>query len=964
MNFLDFVEDARAVKVPKYPWMDKCRFVLGTKANLKDIIDHCLKHPRVALDLETTGLDNRVFNGKTVDHIVGVCLSPDGETGYYIPLRHKAGSQHNVPWSLFKTEFKRLIDACLAEKLVFVFHGGNFDQEFLEFNGDESLGGECWDKASCWDDTEIEVFMLDTRRLDKRLKTLSQEEVGIKQLELEDLWSEEDKKKPGWRPDFAALDPSWEGTLLYGGGDGIATWRLDEKFHTQVVNPDKFGHSLRNIYAIEKACVAATRWMRRNRLKIDREKVIQLIKLGQQEWYDAVMAVYEAAQAALKRDVMPGHYKWLRDTFIADDPNNLKDEQLERAKTVYKTKYPDPAETVQKVVGSEVVQFPYIYDINSQQQLGQLFQEMGVPGLNFTEKSGQVKTSKGEIDRIVEETGDRYPFMLKVKRFREVDKALSNYLLPMLHESEPSDNTAAIKWRAHKVDTGRFATPAKDKNAIRGWPQLNLQSLPATYDPNRPECMTRLRECIVGRDGKWVVAIDFSGVELRLVTNLSREPKWLDEFFHCSSCDRKFDKGDGLSTPMPPPARCPNCGSDKIGDLHTLTGLQVYGADAMDRPDWKQCRQRAKGANFALCYGGGGSAVSRSTGCDTNEGWRIKKLFDDAYRTLRSWWGAQHAFARQRGYVLTAFGRKYPVPDIHNQDGGFRSKAERNSVNGPIQGSSADITKLAMALVYKEVKRRGWLSKCLMVITMHDELVFEIDGDILEEAIAVIKNIMCRNKFVLAQKWPIPLTSDVEIGYSWAVPWNLDAMRSGEVRFHGDKKVKDKKKAAEMGLDWDSLPSFPAVLAPLFKYKTLDVPPPSEFKADAPEAGAPPSEPPPPPPQDPEPPATPQTPAAPEVHEEPPVSPEAVAARPRPPKGLKMGDTFEYRLSCPLTNRTAMTLGEVIRLCIRKGTKVLKLVTRDGTVLNELPDWAEWVGPEPVIVDPEQFFHLAQSYRL
>lgn len=109
--------------------------------------------------------------------------------------------------------------------------------------------------------------------------------------------------------------------------------------------------------------------------------------------------------------------------------------------------------------------------------------------------------------------------------------------------------------------------------------------------------------------------------------------------------------------------------------------------------------------------------------------------------------------------------------------GGFRSKAERNAVNGPIQGNSADITKLAMGLIYKECKKRGWLEKVHMLVTMHDELVFEIDKDILEEAIDIFVNIMCRNPALLRLKWPVPLTSDVEMGYSWMVPWDLKKIR-------------------------------------------------------------------------------------------------------------------------------------------------------------------------------------------
>lgn len=962
MDWFDFVDNAKTVKINKYPWMEECDFVLGTNENLKKIFDHCLSHPRVALDLETTGLDNRVFHGSTVDKIVGVCLCPDGKTGYYIPLGHKTNAKANVSWLEFVEQFQRLEAASLAGDLVFVFHGGQFDMEFLEFNGDVPLGGDCWDKAGCWDDTEVEVYMFDSRRRDKRLKSLSEQECDIKQLDLDDLWTEDERKKPGFTKDFSTLDPEWEGTLLYGGGDGIATWRLDAKYHPLVTKPDKFGHNLRTIYQIEKSCVAATRWMKRNRIKIDRNKVIELIKLGQLEWFESIMAVYAAASEILGRDCMPGHYKWLKDTFTHDDMLNLKDEQILRAKSVYQRKYPNPAESVKKVgPDGRTKTYPYIYDVNAPQQLGVLFEEMGVPGLVYTEKSGQVKTSRDVLEAVVELAGAKFPFMGKIKRFREVHKALSNYLMPMLQQSEPSDDTIAISFRGQKVDTGRFATPAKQRYQMQGWPGMNLQSLPAGYDPNRPECMRRIRECIIGRDGKIVIAADYAGVELRLVTNLSFEPKWLEEYFHCSSCDRQFSKGDGKSTPQPPAPRCPNCGSDKIGDLHTLTGIQVYGEEALTRPDWKQCRQRAKGSNFALCYGGGPSAVSRSTGCDRNEGYRIKRAFDASYKVLRQWWAIQHNFARERGYVLTAFGRKYPVPDINHADGGFRSKAERNAVNGPIQGSSADVTKLAMALVYKEIKKRGWLDKVLMIITMHDELVFEVDPDILEEAIEVIKNIMCRNKLILAKRWPVPLTSDVEIGLNWSVPWDLNSMRAGEVRFDGDKKFYKAAKAAEAGLDWASMPTFPATLAPHFKHKTfggLDVllggspAKPAEAPVGAPVADTQPA-------------PTPVPPAESDEHTEPPSSPEAVASlRLTPPSGLKSGDVFTYTLTSPLTNSTFKRLAAVIHKCRNQGTRQLRLVAQDGTVLSDEPAWAEFVSKGPLLVNDQQFFYLADGQGL
>jgi len=144
---------------------------------------------------------------------------------------------------------------------------------------------------------------------------------------------------------------------------------------------------------------------------------------------------------------------------------------------------------------------------------------------------------------------------------------------------------------------------------------------------------------------------------------------------------------------------------------------------------------------------------------------------------LRAWWSAQHGFARRYKYVTTSFGRRYPLPDIDHEMKGFRAKAERNSVNGPVQGTSADIMKLAMALLYKEFKKRGWLSKVLMTITIHDELVFEIQEGVAEEAVEVIEQIMTINTVKNLRKNPIPLKVDLEFGQDWTVPYNLTEMR-------------------------------------------------------------------------------------------------------------------------------------------------------------------------------------------
>lgn len=792
-DVLDFLQEETSLKVEPKKWMvdGTHRLILCTQEMLPKVIDECIASGRYGLDLETTGLDNRVFDGEeTVDKIVGCCLAPNETTGYYIPLRHKVGTEANLSWTSWKAEMTRLFES----PSVAVLHNSKFDLEFLQFCGGAPLGN--FEDVKKWDDTLVLAYLRDPRANQFGLKFLSRTELGMEQIELPELFLEDQR---GDKLDFSTLDPKWLPVTWYAAADAICTLKLYPKLSAPVLAPTDGNSSQALIYSIEKICLTATRWMERARIFTDQDKVRELVRIGQVEWIEALEEVYRSASELVGRDVRPGFFRLMSgeggEGIAKFDPQETSPSYMDRI-DVYRREadrlHLDPVEKVGKKVSvksvtktvpslvnkgsSEDVNFPLVYDILSPQQLGSLLRECKVPGLTVTEKSGQVATSKDELDRVLEEQGGKYPFAGKIKRFREVGKALGTYLVPLLEDCAP-DGTIRAKFDGHNTDTGRFSAEGSKRPKIDGGTRFPVHGTPATYDPKRPACLGRIRECIRSRPGRKIVAIDFSGVELRIVTNMSLEPKWVREFFRCSGCDHMFPNGDGESTPQPPPPFCPICGSDKIGDLHSLTAITLYGEDAPKRADWKVLRGNGKTVNFALCYGGGGTAVDNAIGCGKQEGWRIKDQFDKSYRGLKGWWNQQHAFARRFKYVLTAFGRRYPVPDIDHENGFFRSKAERNSTNGPIQGSSADITKLSMGLIYKECSKRGWLTKVSMIITMHDELVFEIDDDILAEAIDCFVGIMNRNQSLLKLRWPIPLTSDVEIGLDWTVPWDLKKMR-------------------------------------------------------------------------------------------------------------------------------------------------------------------------------------------
>ncbi len=773
-----------APRIQPKPWMREKKMILVTTDILKEVVDLCISAGRYAHDIETTGLDNRVFEGRTRDVIVGHCLSPDGITGYYIPVRHRKGEQHNLPATLVEEEMRRLGNS----DAVAVFFNGTFDHEFLVFCGGEPMGSR-WDDHKKWDDAALQAYIYNPKNKDRNLKDLSKLHLGMEMIELKELFPEEYKGKL----DFAELDPSDDAVLWYGCSDGICTYLLERFFAERL--QDQTGP-----YLIEKLCVPATRWMERNRVRIDQAKVKELIGLGQIEYYEALVAIYKACEEKLGRSIEPPWMLLLRKNFDPNDTSFDIQDQIDNHKKMAKLRRgleeTVAQEPVRKALQGVLRVFPATYDITSPQQLGNLLEELEVPGLTKTEKSEQVDTSAEVLEELAKDYGHAYPFLPLFSRMRELQKALGTYLSSLRDDVGP-DGTIRFRFRQTGADTGRFTAPASKNPALDGGTKFPPHGIPATYDKSRPKCLLRIREAIVAKPGAAILAADLSGVELRIATALSGEPKWFREFFRCSSCNQEFDKGSGQETPPAPPPYCPKCGSDRIGDLHTLTSIVFYGEEK-NKTD-KQCRQNAKTANFALVYGGGPGALRAATGCDANEAARQYEGFGKTYDVLGMWWQTTRAFGTKYGYVQTAFGRRYPTPELQlpvdskncpdpfqrKENKIAKSKAERNATNSPVQGSGADILKLAMGKIYLEFKRRGWLDKARMLLTMHDELVFEIEYDVLGEASRLIPDLMTKNKGILNLRWKIPLTSDVEIGFDYTVPWNLKNFIARRVRRDG-----------------------------------------------------------------------------------------------------------------------------------------------------------------------------------
>ena len=394
----------------------------------------------------------------------------------------------------------------------------------------------------------------------------------------------------------------------------------------------------------------------------------------------------------------------------------------------------------------------------------------GEAGLNITpkpeknEKSGQYKTDASTLEQMANDLGEHAPQVLKwIIEYREHDKMIGTYLQSLVNNPDQNDELR-FSFKETGAATGRFSAP--QGQADQGYSGVPIHGIPST---------SSLREAFIARPGYTMCKSDYAGQELRIAANVSGEGVWVNEFLH----------GEG--------------------DLHTITARAFFG---VEKPS-KEQRKMAKGANFALVYGGGPAAIMRATGCDKPEASRRKQAFDKAVPTFAKWIKGQHKTVRERKGVWTAFGRWIAIPDIDNPDQGVRAACERHSTNYPIQGSGADIMKIALILLHKEFFRRGWLrtgggdDSVRMLLTVHDEIVFEIRNERVPEVVPIIVRIMASPtnmpKPPFSPQWKVPLVVEPLLGLSWGGSYNWEHLTEGKKGKLSDLKDDEKPMYVQVG---------------------------------------------------------------------------------------------------------------------------------------------------------------------
>lgn len=348
------------------------------------------------------------------------------------------------------------------------------------------------------------------------------------------------------------------------------------------------------------------------------------------------------------------------------------------------------------------------FNVNSPKQIGEaLFEKLKIAEKAKKTKGGQYVTS----EEVLEGYKGKHPVISKILEYRGVKKLLSTYIDALPKLVNPKTGRIHTSFNQAVTATGRLSSS-----------NPNLQNIPVREAQGR-----EIRKVFIPDDGCIFFSADYSQIELRLMAHLSGDNNMIEAF---------------------------NSGQD----IHAATAAKIYKVAIEEVTP--EMRRRAKTANFGIIYGISAFGLSQRLDISRQEAKELIDGYFSTYPEVRAFMDESIAKAKENGYVETIFGRKRYLSDINSSNSIVRGFAERNAINAPIQGSAADLMKIAMIRVYNECERLGLKSK--MILQVHDELNFSVFPDELETLKRVVVEAM---QGVASLK--VPLIADCGTGANW-----------------------------------------------------------------------------------------------------------------------------------------------------------------------------------------------------
>lgn len=354
------------------------------------------------------------------------------------------------------------------------------------------------------------------------------------------------------------------------------------------------------------------------------------------------------------------------------------------------------------------------FNINSPKQLADiLFNKMNLSYKGMRKgKSGSFSTKEEVLQKLVDEN----PIAEELLKYRELAKLLSTYIdtFPKMVGMDGRLRTTFLQAGAA---TGRMASQ-----------EPNFQNIPVKTEHGR-----RIRNAFVAKDGTKLVAFDYSQVELRLAAILSEDPKLIEI----------FKNGE---------------------DVHAGVASYMFGIPQSEVT--KEMRNKAKVINFGILYGMGVSALQKNLKVDRKEAQEFYNQYFEQFSGLAAYLEETKEFAKVHGYTQTMYGRKRFFEGIKSKLPFIRAQAERMAINAPVQGTSADMIKVAMVRIDEILKKENLKDRVKLVLQIHDEIIFEVEDEIVERVTELVPKVM-EEVMTDEQKKGVPILTDCESGRSW-----------------------------------------------------------------------------------------------------------------------------------------------------------------------------------------------------
>ena len=349
------------------------------------------------------------------------------------------------------------------------------------------------------------------------------------------------------------------------------------------------------------------------------------------------------------------------------------------------------------------------FNLNSPQQLGSvLFEHLKIDEKAKKTKTGQYATNEDVLSKLAA----KHPIIPKILDYRELTKLKSTYVDSLPEMVNPITGRVHTSFMQAVAATGRLSSN-----------NPNLQNIPIRTEKGR-----EIRKAFIPRDKNHVLlSADYSQIELRVIAALSKD----------KNMQEAFRSGE---------------------DIHQATAAKVFGVALTEVT--KDQRSAAKAVNFGIIYGQSAFGLSQNLGIPVGEAKEIIENYFKQYPGIKKYMEENVNTARKEGYVTTIAGRKRYLPDINSGNAVVRGFAERNAINAPIQGSAADMIKIAMIKIHHALKENGFKSK--MLLQVHDELVF----DVLREELDAIKPVIKEN-MENAVKLEVPIVAEMDMGENW-----------------------------------------------------------------------------------------------------------------------------------------------------------------------------------------------------